>query len=82
MGANIRAIRERLGLKQYEMAKVLGVTPGAISQYESNLVDFPSRHARALLHFAAGLGHQFSYDDIYAEPKAAAPSPETSQEAA
>lgn len=71
MGANIRAIRERLGLRQYELAKVLGVTPGAISQYENGLVDLPYRHARELQRFAGTQGHEISFDDIYAAPPAA-----------
>lgn len=71
MGSNIRSIRERLGLKQYELAAVIGVTPGAVSQYESGLVDLPSRHARAIIHHAASLGHAVSFDDIYGEARAA-----------
>ena len=39
---NINTIREKKGMKQTELADLLGVTQGAISQWETGLTD-PSK---------------------------------------
>ena len=37
IGENIRYYREKLGISQSELARRIGKTPGAISQYESGV---------------------------------------------
>ena len=39
MGDRIRQLRQARGLTQREIAEACGVTPSAVSQWESNLID-------------------------------------------
>jgi putative transcriptional regulator len=63
--SNIKAIRTRLGLTQTDLAKGLGCTQGNVGHYEIKGQTVPPEVARRLIAFAAGLGVQVTYDDIY-----------------
>ena len=40
----IRELREERGLKQIDIAKILGITQQSYSNYETGMNEFPSRH--------------------------------------
>ncbi len=52
LGSRLKALRTKRGMSQSELARLVGVTPGAVSQVESNLV-YPS--IPALLKMAEAL---------------------------
>jgi len=61
----IQNIRHRLDVTQAILADALGVTQGNISHYERGQTVPPDVAAR-LIEFAKSMGHQISFDDIYA----------------
>lgn len=71
----IKAIRTRLGLTQTALAEGIGCTQGNVGHYENKGQTVPPEVARRLIAFAAGLGVQLSYEDIYGPVNAQAPSP-------
>lgn len=64
---SIKAIRERLGVTQAELAKGMDCSQSNISFYEKGQT-VPPAAAKALIAFAGTKGVAVSYDDIYAEP--------------
>ena len=68
---SIKAIRERLGVTQSELAKGMGCTQSNVSFYEQGQT-VPPQAAKALIAFAASKGHAVTFDEIYAEPVAKA----------
>lgn len=60
-----RALRERLGLTQDSLAKSLGVTQGNVAHYERGQT-VPPDIARLLIARAKELGHDVTFDDVYA----------------
>ena len=74
----IKAIRTRLGLTQSALAEGIGCTQGNVGHYENKGQTVPPEVARRLIAFAATLGVQLSYEDIYGPVTAqAAPAPGT-----
>lgn len=69
-------IRKLLGLKQAELAEVLGVSQGTISFYENGKTVPPDVAAR-LLQVAEGKGYRLTFDHVYGD----APIPEPATEA-
>jgi len=61
----IKAIRTRLGLTQSALAEGIGCTQGNVGHYENKGQTVPPEVARRLIAFAATLGVQLSYEDIY-----------------
>jgi putative transcriptional regulator len=64
--SNFKAIRERLGATQVEIAEALGCTQGNIAHYENGQRVPPDAAAR-LIRFARKRGHKLSFDEIYAD---------------
>lgn len=62
----IRAIRDRLGVTQAEMARGMACTQSNVSFYEKGQT-VPPPAAKALIAFAAERGHVVTLDEIYAE---------------
>lgn len=62
--STIKAIREKLGLTQAELADALGCSQGSVSFYE-NGKPIPPDTAGRLIDAAAGHGLKLSYDEIY-----------------
>lgn len=60
----IKAIRERLGLTQAELALALGKTQGNVGFYERGQT-VPPDVARRLISFAHVSGVQITYEDVY-----------------
>lgn len=60
-----KALRERLGLTQDQMAQVLGCTQGNIGHYELRGQSVPPAVAQRLIFECAIRGTQITYDDIY-----------------
>lgn len=67
----ILSIRRRLGVTQTELAQALGCTQGNVHHYERGQTVMPAV-ARRLIAYAQSRGHIVTYDEIYAEPTAAA----------
>jgi len=63
--SRIRSIRERLGMSQADLAKILGRTQGNIGHYEIREQVMPPQVAQRLIFEAAVRGHRITYDDIY-----------------
>lgn len=61
---SISRIRAQLGVTQSALAEALDVTQGNISHYERGQV-VPPAVATRLIEYAARLGHQLRFDDIY-----------------
>lgn len=61
---NIKAIRERLGLTQAALAQGIGCTQGNVGHYEQGQTVSPDA-ARRLIDFAATLGHNITFNDVY-----------------
>lgn len=66
---SIKAIRERLGVTQAQLAAGLEVTQGNVSFYERGQ-GMPATVAAKLIAFAAQRGATLTYDDIYGETRA------------
>jgi putative transcriptional regulator len=62
--STVRAIRERLGMTQSELAGVIGCTQGNVGHYERGQT-VPPAVARRLIRFARGRGHAVDYEDVY-----------------
>lgn len=68
---NLKAIRERLGVTQQELADGLGCTQGNIGHYERGQT-LPPDMAAKLIVFAQKKGETLTFNDIYrVEAKAA-----------
>ena len=65
---NILAIRKRLGLRQMEFAKAVGVTQGGVSQYETGRADPSVDVARQVVACAKERGVSICLDDVFAAP--------------
>jgi putative transcriptional regulator len=63
--SNIKSIRRLLGVTQQAMADGLGCTQANVSLYEKGQV-LPPDTAGRLIAFAKTLGHDISFDDVYA----------------
>jgi len=68
---NLKQVRQRLGLKQKELAVVIGVSKGNISHYECQRQLLPPTVAQRVIALAAQHGLKISYDDIYGSPPSA-----------
>lgn len=66
----IKAIRERLGLTQAELALALGRTQGNVGFYERGQT-VPPEVAKRLICFAGERGVGIGYADVYGPPEAA-----------
>lgn len=64
--STFKAIRERLGVTQQEMADGLGCSQGNVSLYERGQTVLPET-AKKLIVFAATRGVNLTYEDIYGE---------------
>ena len=64
----IKAIRERLGVTQAELAKGMDCSQSNVSFYEKGQT-VPPPAAKALIAFAARRGCIVTFDEIYAEPE-------------
>lgn len=62
----IRAIRERLGLTQAQLAAALGCTQGNVSFYERGQM-VPPDVAGRLIALASAQGHAITFNDVYAD---------------
>ena len=60
-----KALRERLGLTQDQMALMLGCTQGNIGHYELSGQSIPPAVAQRLIFECAIRGTRLTYDDIY-----------------
>ena len=65
--STIKSIRDKLGITQAELAKVLGCTQGNVSFYERGQT-IPPDAAKILIAHAKMLGHEITFDDIYGDP--------------
>lgn len=63
--SNIKAIRNRLGLTQTDLAKAFGQSKSNVSHYESGKQELPPVNARKLIDLARQHGCELSFDDIY-----------------
>lgn len=63
--STFKAIRDRLGVTQQEMADALGCTQGNVSLLDKGQTVQPAVAAK-LIAFAASKGHELSFDDVYA----------------
>lgn len=61
---HLKAIRERLGVTQHELASGLGCTQGNVGHYEKGQTLPPAVAAR-LIDYAAPRGLAIGYDHIY-----------------
>lgn len=61
---NLKAIRERLGVTQQELADGLGCTQGNIGHYERGQT-LPPDMAAKLIVFAQKKGETLTFNDIY-----------------
>lgn len=75
----IKRIRVQLGLTQAALADGIGCTQGNIGHYENKGQSVPPDVAKRLIAFAAPLGLQLTYDDIYKEPEEPLPGTESAQ---
>ncbi len=78
---NFKAIRERIGLSQSEIAKSLGCSQGNISFYEKGQAVKPEV-AKKLINLAASRGFAVTYEDIYGSPSEIGTAPASREEAA
>jgi putative transcriptional regulator len=62
--STIKAIRDRLGLTQTELAEGIGCTQGNVGHYEKGQT-VPPDAAKRLIVFAASRGVAITYEDIY-----------------
>jgi len=62
---NLKAVRQKLGLRQADLASAIGVSKGNISHYECQRQLLPPTVAQRVIALAAERGLQISYDDIY-----------------
>jgi putative transcriptional regulator len=69
----IKAIRERLGVTQAELAKKMGCTQGNVGHYERGQT-VPPDAAKRLIDYAGSLGHTITFNDIYMPELAQAPA--------
>mgnify|MGYP000214508484 CR=1 FL=1 len=67
----IKSIRHKLGLTQVVLAEVLGCTQGNISFYEGDQT-MPPETAKKLIAYAASVGVEIDYADVYGPAVAAA----------
>ena len=67
-----RAIRERLGLTQTQIATELGCSQGNVSFYERGQM-VPPDVAGRLIELARRRGHAITFDDVYADHRVSAP---------
>lgn len=79
---SIRDIRERLGMTQEAIADGIGVTQSNVSHYEQGRQQMPPDVARRLIALAHSLGHELTFDDIYAGPRSNSGEPTPSTERA
>jgi transcriptional regulator with XRE-family HTH domain len=68
--SNFKAIRERLGLNQTEMANKLGCTQGRVWQMDRGGTVMPET-AEKLIALARETGQVVTFDDIYGAPRKA-----------
>ena len=61
----IKAIRERLGVTQSELADAMGCSQGNVSFYEKGQT-VPPDAAKRLIAYAKTKGRELTFDDIYA----------------
>lgn len=66
--AQVKLIRQYLGLTQAEMAGALGTVQGNITTYENGR-SLPEKRAHLLIEFAASRGLALTYDHIYGNAK-------------
>lgn len=67
---NIRNFRERFGLTQEDLAKVLGCTRGAVCHYETGRRGMDINLCRAFINAFKEYGYELTIDDLF-PPKAA-----------
>lgn len=72
---NIKVIRERLGVTQAALAAGLGCTQANVGHYESKGQSVPPDMAKKLIAYAKTLGHDITFDDVYATPEAEESNP-------
>ncbi|MGY0134596.1 helix-turn-helix domain-containing protein [Bordetella bronchiseptica] len=66
----IQSIRKRLGVTQAHLAAGIGMTQGNVSNYECGRQSVPPDVAARLIDWAKSLGHEITFDQIYApEPE-------------
>ncbi len=63
--STIKAIRQRLGLTQSELAAGIGCTQGNVGHYENKGQTVPPDVAKRLIAFAGTKGVRLTYDDVY-----------------
>ncbi len=63
--STIKTIRTRLGLTQAALAQGIGCTQGNVGHYENKGQTVPPEVARRLIAFAATLGVEITFDEIY-----------------
>ncbi len=68
MKNNLKQIRDRLGVSQARMAELLGVSQGNISHCEKQTQEVSPELARKIVGVCNALGHNVTFDDIYAVP--------------
>lgn len=76
-----KAIRQRLGSTQAEIAEAIGVTQSNVSFYEQGQT-IPPKVAGALIEFARTKGLAISYDTVYGACEVAALPPQPTEPAA
>jgi len=63
--STIKTIRDRLGLTQTALANAIGCSQGNVGHYENKGQTMPPAVAKRLITFAASIGHEIHYEDIY-----------------
>lgn len=63
--STIKAIRQKLGLTQAELAVGIGCTQGNVGHYENKGQTVPPDAAKRLIAFAASKGEHITYEDVY-----------------
>lgn len=62
---NIRNFRERFGLTQEDLAKVLGCTRGAVCHYETGRRGMDINLCRAFINAFKEYGYELTIDDLF-----------------
>lgn len=69
----IKSIRKRLGITQEMLSVGIGCTQGNVGHYERGQT-VPPDAAKRLIAYAKTLGHEVTFNDIYAPELAQAPA--------
>ncbi len=73
----ILKIRMQLGVTQRVAAEAIGVTQGNFSNYERGQ-SMPPNVAKLLISYAKSMGHQITFNDVYAMELPTQPAPRPS----